>query len=68
MMPKELAGEFDGDDVRDLFMHGYLLRINLKGSIKAKGWVVSQKGLDALRRAGDRTPVCGEDGPGTPAS
>ena len=29
MMPKELAGEFDGDDVRDLFMHGYLLRINL---------------------------------------
>ena len=49
-------------------MHGYLLRINLKGSIKAKGWVVSQKGLDALRRAGDRAPACGEDGPGTPAS
>ena len=68
MMPKELAGEFDGDDVRDLFLHGYLLRINLKGTVKAKGWVVSQKGLDALRRVGHRAPACAEDGPGTPAS
>ncbi|KHK02109.1 hypothetical protein [Desulfovibrio sp. TomC] len=51
MMPKELARTFDADDVRDLFMHGYLLRIHLKGAVKAKGWVVSNKGLAALRRA-----------------
>ena len=50
MMPKELAKTFDADDVRDLFVHGYLLRITLKGSVKAKGWVVSNKGLAALRR------------------
>ena len=58
MMPKELAKAFDADDVRDLFMHGYLLRINLKGRVKAKGWVVSNKGLSALRqaRAGDGPP------------
>ena len=65
MMPKELAGEFDADDVGDLFMHGYLLRIHLKGTVKAKGWVVSQKGLDALRRFGGKTGNCVDDaGPG----
>jgi hypothetical protein len=62
MMPKELAKSFDADDVRDLFLHGYLLRINLKGSVKAKGWVVSNKGLAALRRASGpaviATPAC----------
>ena len=59
MMPKELAKIFDADDLRDLFVHGYLLRISLTGSIKAKGWVVSNKGLAALRQAagGDAAPA-----------
>lgn len=51
MMPKALAKKFDADDMRDLFEHGYLLRIRLDGDAKAKGWVVSNKGLAALRRA-----------------
>lgn len=68
MMPKELAKNFDADDVRDLFLHGYLLRINLKGSVKAKGWVVSNKGLAALRSVGAPAPVCGEEGPGAATS
>ena len=50
MMPKELGRDYDADDLRDLFLHGYLLRISLKGAVKAKGWVVSNKGLAALRR------------------
>ena len=48
LMPKELAKDFDADDLRDLFLHGYLLRIRLKGRVTAKGWVVSEKGLAAL--------------------
>ena len=51
MMPKELEKAFDADDLRDLFEHGYLLRIKLKGRVTAKGWVVSNKGLTALRQA-----------------
>ncbi|EFL49608.1 conserved hypothetical protein [Solidesulfovibrio fructosivorans JJ]] len=59
MMPKDLAkGAFDGDDLRDLFTHGYLLRIRVKGQAKAKGWVVSNKGLAALRAAAAPPKVC----------
>lgn len=60
MMPKELEKAFDADDLRDLFEHGYLLRIKLKGRVTAKGWVVSDKGLTALRRAAGTaaTPPC----------
>lgn len=54
MMPKELARNFDADDLDDLFLHGYLLRIDLKGAIKAKGWLVSNKGLAALRQASEQ--------------
>jgi len=59
MMPKDLAkGAFDGDDLRDLFTHGYLLRIRVKGQAKGKGWVVSNKGLAALRAAASPAKVC----------
>lgn len=50
MMPKDLARQFDKDDLEDLFNHGYLLRIAVKSDGKAKGWVVSAKGVRALRR------------------
>lgn len=62
MMPKALAKDsFDADDVRDLFSHGYLLRIRIKGAGKTKGWVVSGKGLAALRAAAAEPPaVCGD--------
>jgi len=56
MMPKELGRDYDADDLRDLFLHGYLLRISLKGAVKAKGWVVSNKGLAALRQAVTAAP------------
>ncbi|WP_428562691.1 MAG: hypothetical protein ACP59X_22050 [Solidesulfovibrio sp. DCME] len=49
MMPRELAKQYDKDDMEDLFGHGYLLRIRIKDA--GKGWVVSNKGLAALRRA-----------------
>jgi len=55
MMPKELAKQFDADDMRDLFTHGYLLHIRVKSAGKSKGWVVSQKGLAALRLAAGAT-------------
>ena len=55
MMPKELARQFDKDDLEDLFSHGYLLRIRIKTDGKAKGWVVSNKGLHALRRSQGKT-------------
>lgn len=59
MMPKDLAKEaFDGDDLRDLFTHGYLLRIRIKGVVKVKGWVVSDKGLSALRAAASPSDAC----------
>ena len=52
MMPQDLARrQFDKDDLEDLFTHGYLLRIRIKTDGKAKGWVVSNKGLCALRRS-----------------
>ncbi|MHC1712457.1 MAG: hypothetical protein AB9872_09930 [Solidesulfovibrio sp.] len=66
MMPKELAKEYDDDDLRDLFMHGYLLRIRLKGDGKVKGWLVSNKGLAALRQAEEARvtpPAAGGDHP-----
>jgi len=48
MMPRKLAKDYDADDLRDLFEHGYLLRIRIKGKVTAKGWLVSRKGLRAL--------------------
>ena len=65
MMPKELARQFDGDDLDDLFTHGYLLRIRIKSAGKAKGWIVSSKGLSALRRAAAKPEACvaSPDGP-----
>ena len=62
LMPKELAKDFDADDLRDLFLHGYLLRIRLKGRVTAKGWVVSEKGLAALRLAADTSNTPGAAG------
>ncbi|WP_300160981.1 hypothetical protein [Solidesulfovibrio sp.] len=51
MMPGDVARrQCDKDDLEDLFNHGYLLRIRVKNDGKAKGWVVSNKGLAALRR------------------
>ena len=47
-MPRKLAKDYDADDLRDLFEHGYLLRIRIKGKVTAKGWLVSRKGLRAL--------------------
>jgi hypothetical protein len=56
MMPKELGKDYDADDMRDLYWHGYLLRIRLKGAKRAKGWVVSAKGLAVLHLAFGTTP------------
>jgi hypothetical protein len=56
MMPKKLAKDYDADDLRDLFEHGYLLRIRVKGKVTAKGWLVSRKGLRALGQA-ETTPA-----------
>lgn len=58
MMPKELARQFDKDDLEDLFSHGYLLRIRIKNAGKGKGWVVSNKGLTALRQRLDKGEAC----------
>lgn len=58
MMPKELAKLFDDDDMSDLFTHGYLLRIRIKSMGKSKGWVVSKKGLTALRLAAGTSSAC----------
>jgi hypothetical protein len=65
MMPKALAKQFDGDDLDDLFTHGYLLRIRIKSAGKAKGWIVSSKGMAALRRAAAKPEACvaSPDGP-----
>lgn len=64
MMPQDLARrQFDKDDLEDLFSHGYLLRIRIKTDGKAKGWVVSNKGLHALRRSqGKTTPNAAPSG------
>lgn len=66
MMPKDLAKQcFDADDVRDLFTHGYLLRIRIKGDGKTKGWVLSDKGLAALRAASRPPGACASPPGGT---
>lgn len=68
MMPAELGRQFDKDDLDDLFNHGYLLRIKVKTAGKAKGWVVSTKGMDALRQAGGFDPASGRGTTAAPAS
>lgn len=61
MMPKELARQYDKDDVEDLFAHGFLLRIRIKDA--GKGWVVSSKGVAALRRRLARAEACSAEPP-----
>ncbi len=54
MMPEKKARFYDADDVEDLFARGYLLRVRAKWGEgkKAKGLMVSSKGLRVLREAG----------------
>ena len=66
MMPRKLAKAYDADDLRDLYEHGYLLRIRISGQVTAKGWLVSNKGLSALGRRDARpagATVCPVRGP-----
>lgn len=63
MMPKECGKDYDADDLRDLFTHGYLLRIQVKGTDKTKGWLVSAKGLAALRLIRETKETCPVPGP-----
>jgi hypothetical protein len=53
-MPEKKARFYDPDDVADLFARGYLLRVRIKWGEgrKAKGYIVSSKGLRALRETG----------------
>jgi len=54
IMPEKKARFYDPDDVADLFARGYLLRVRIKWGEgrKAKGYIVSTKGLRALRETG----------------
>ncbi|MFZ5813323.1 MAG: hypothetical protein ACOY4F_14895 [Thermodesulfobacteriota bacterium] len=54
MMPEKKARFYSADDVEDLFARGYLLRVRVKWGEgkKAKGYMVSAKGLRVLREAG----------------
>lgn len=56
IMPDKKVRRYDPDDVADLFARGYLMRVRVKWGEgkKAKGYVVSAKGLRVLR-AHDRT-------------
>lgn len=54
IMPDKKTRFYDPDDVADLFARGYLLRVRVKWGEgrKAKGYVVSTKGLRVLRERG----------------
>jgi hypothetical protein len=54
LMPDKKARSYDPDDVADLFARGYLLRVRIKWGEgeKAKGYVISAKGLRVLRAKG----------------
>jgi hypothetical protein len=54
IMPDKKVRFYDPEDVADLFARGYLLRVRIKWGEgkKAKGYVVSTKGLRVLRTQG----------------
>lgn len=63
IVPEKVAREYDAGMVEDLFAWGYLLRVRVAGEVKAKGWVVSRKGLIALRQIQAGPDDAPADGP-----